>query len=264
MKYIIVALQFLTRIYIKKQNCLDSIDFGKSISFFPIIGLIIGLLTATPQFFLYINNNPAFSALLAIFLHYLIIGGLHADGFMDTCDGLFSNQNRQRKLEIMKDSCVGANAIIGFLFLVLLKWQSLAVLPPKIGALTLILIAILSKSSMVRSILKYPYAKKQGLGKIFVENAPKNAYKLMLFYTVCTLIIISPILHYFLIPNKSYFVLINFISYIILLTYIFNIMLNNYCVKKLGGLTGDTYGFVSECSELFLLLSSIVFWHIFL
>lgn len=259
MKHIIVALQFLTRIYLKEQNDLELTDFGKSLIYFPIIGLIIGIITAMPQFlisnFAYVN----FSALLAIFIHYLVIGGLHADGFMDSCDGLFSNQPRQRKLEIMKDSAVGANAIIGFIFLVLLKWQALALLPPKIGGITLILIAILSKFGMVKSILKYQYARPKGLGKMFVDNAPKNALGLALLFTLLVItILISSV---FLIAKAIF---LNFLIFTVLefiLSYILNSILNNYCVKHLGGVTGDTYGFVSECSELLLIIFGAFFWN---
>lgn len=255
MKYFIVALQFLTRIHIKNQPNLNISDFGTSMAYFPFIGLIIGLVTALPQLIVYLPSHPAFSALIAIFAHYFIIGGLHADAFMDTCDGLFSNRNRERKLEIMKDSCIGANALTGFIFLVLLKWQSLTLIPPVLSISILIIIAIFSKFGMVRSVLKYPYARKEGMGKAFVENAPSATYLHNFFAMLISLFIVI-LLNLFLFNLD--FVIYLLILYLILfvVNFITNILLNRYCTKHLGGVTGDTYGFVSECSELTMLLTS--------
>lgn len=85
-----------------------------TLAFFPVVGLFIGLCE-----FLWIclsaalNMNVFFAGAIAFVLPLLLTGGIHLDGFCDTCDALASHQSRQRKLEILKDSNVGAFAVIG-------------------------------------------------------------------------------------------------------------------------------------------------------
>ena len=67
--------------------------------------------------------------LIIVVSEFLLTGGLHADGLMDTSDGLFSGRERERKLEIMKDSRVGSFGVVAFVFVTLLKWQLLAAIP---------------------------------------------------------------------------------------------------------------------------------------
>ena len=103
--------------------------------------------------------------LMLVIFEFLFTGGLHADGFMDTCDGLFSGRDRERKLEIMKDSRVGSNGVVGFVFLTLLKWQLLVNLPIYVVPLVLVSMPLLSRYTMVISIQKFPYARPEGIGK---------------------------------------------------------------------------------------------------
>lgn len=82
--------------------------------FFPVVGLFVGLCQ-----FLWIllsgllSVNPFFAGAIGLALPLVLTGGIHLDGFCDTCDALASHQSRERKLEILKDSHVGAFAVIG-------------------------------------------------------------------------------------------------------------------------------------------------------
>ena len=81
--------------------------------FFPLIGLVIGILETG---WFWIARQLEISSLLyvsvAVVLPILVTGGIHLDGYMDTCDALFSYGDREKKLEIMKDSHTGAFAVI--------------------------------------------------------------------------------------------------------------------------------------------------------
>ena len=98
-----IALQFLTRLKIVNQTEWSVEDFGKSVVAFPYVGLIIGLILAILYGVLspFIPIMPLM--LIIVVAEFLITGGLHADGLMDTSDGLFSGRERERKLEIMKE-----------------------------------------------------------------------------------------------------------------------------------------------------------------
>lgn len=232
-----VGLQFLTRLKIVNQTNWEMRDFGKSVVSFPLVGCIIGLFTYLVYVLLYNYIPHQLLMVLLVILEFLFTGGLHADGFMDTCDGLFSGRDRERKLEIMKDSRIGSNGVVGFVFLVLLKWQLLVSIPHEWMLLTLISLPLLSRYTMCFSITAYPYARPQGMGKAFAEFAPKYT----LLYT--TVMAFMPAFYF----GLAYGIM--FISAIAI-----NIILNRYIVKHLGGTTGDTYGFVTELTELLLLV----------
>lgn len=242
-----IALQFLTRIHIVHRDHWDMEDFGKSVPYFAFIGIIIGILSTIVYLLSLAFLNQELAALFTIIFQFLITGGLHADGFMDTSDGLFSGRDRERKLEIMKDSRVGSNGVVGFVFLTLLKWQTLAALPPYAAIPMIILITAYSKCGIVMSIRLYPYARKEGMGKAFAYLSPSSSLPAS-FFTI----IIATALMLWMNASGTYFIALFFLAIA------FNLTLNSYCTKHLGGLTGDTYGFVSEATECLLLLSYVL------
>ena len=276
-----IALQFLTRLKIVNQTEWSVEDFGKSVVAFPYVGLIIGLILALLYGILspFIPLVPLM--LILVIAEFLITGGLHADGLMDTSDGLFSGRERERKLEIMKDSRIGSFGVVAFVFVTLLKWQLLTAIPTaEFIPMALIMMPLMSRWSLVLSIRSYPYAREQGMGAAFANLAPKHVITyntLSTFFMPIVILLIGVILYTLLYGVYSIFSIadvgyvvglgvlvyatlgifqINIVSMII--TYIINRILNNYIVKQLGGTTGDTYGFVVEVTEVLLLLIYII------
>ena len=226
MKGFFVGLQFLTRLKIVNQTEWKVEDFVFMWAFYALANSYIPI---------------SLLMLMLVIFEFLFTGGLHADGFMDTCDGLFSGRDRERKLEIMKDSRVGSNGVVGFVFLTLLKWQLLVNLPIYVVPLVLVSMPLLSRYTMVISIQKFPYARPEGIGKFFADNAPKYALP------VATLLALLPILYY-----EWLYV------YLFAIALLVNLIINSYVTKHLGGTTGDTYGFVCELSEIFIILGAII------
>ena len=276
-----IALQFLTRLKIVNQTEWSVEDFGKSVVAFPYVGLIIGLILALLYGILspFIPLVPLM--LILVIAEFLITGGLHADGLMDTSDGLFSGRERDRKLEIMKDSRIGSFGVVAFVFVTLLKWQLLTAIPTaEFIPMALIMMPLMSRWSLVLSIRSYPYAREQGMGAAFANLAPKHVITyntLSTFFMPIVILLIGIILYTLLYGVYSIFSIadvgyvvglgvlvyatlgifqINIVSMII--TYIINHILNHYIVKQLGGTTGDTYGFVVEVTEVLLLLIYII------
>lgn len=276
-----IALQFLTRLKIVNQTEWSVEDFGKSVVAFPYVGLIIGLILALLYGILspFIPLVPLM--LILVIAEFLITGGLHADGLMDTSDGLFSGRERDRKLEIMKDSRIGSFGVVAFVFVTLLKWQLLTTIPTaEFIPMALIMMPLMSRWSLVLSIRSYPYAREQGMGAAFANLAPKHVITyntLSTFFMPIVILLIGVILYTLLYGVYSIFSIadvgyvvglgvlvyatlgifqINIVSMII--TYIINRILNHYIVKQLGGTTGDTYGFVVEVTEVLLLLIYII------
>ena len=276
-----IALQFLTRLKIVNQTEWSVEDFGKSVVAFPYVGLIIGLILALLYGILspFIPLVPLM--LILVIAEFLITGGLHADGLMDTSDGLFSGRERDRKLEIMKDSRIGSFGVVAFVFVTLLKWQLLTAIPTaEFIPMALIMMPLMSRWSLVLSIRSYPYAREQGMGAAFANLAPKHVITyntLSTFFMPIVILLIGVILYTLLYGVYSIFSVadvgyvvglgvlvyatlgifqINIVSMII--TYIINRLLNRYIVKQLGGTTGDTYGFVVEVTEVLLLFVYII------
>ncbi|MDD2497634.1 MAG: adenosylcobinamide-GDP ribazoletransferase, partial [Desulfitobacteriaceae bacterium] len=106
----IIALTFLTRIPIKINFTYDEKDLGRTSRYFPLVGLIIGLLVAGVAY-VFGGIDRQLGAVAAILTGVILTGGLHLDGFMDTADGIFSARKRDKMLEIMKDSRVGAHGV---------------------------------------------------------------------------------------------------------------------------------------------------------
>lgn len=238
-----VGLQFLSRIKIVNQTEWTAESFGKSVKFFPLIGAIIGLVLAglafilcyfLPKYGIIIPEH--LRSLLLIIMWIIITGALHCDGFMDTMDGLFSGRNRDRMLEIMKDSRVGANGVTAFIILILLKWSILLDMSPERLYMALYAAPLIARMGMVMGITLFPYARPEGIGKAFAQYANKQTYSIALMFTIVLLYICT---------NQVY--IIAALSLLIAGCFC------QYVKNRLGGLTGDVYGAVTEITEMIVI-----------
>ena len=262
-----IALQFLTRLKIVTEWTME--DFGKSVATFPYIGLIIGIFLTIIYFIFSQFLAPVPLMLFIVISEFLFTGGLHADGLMDTSDGLFSGREREKKLEIMKDSRIGSFGVVAFVFVTLLKWQLLTAIPmPEFIPIILIMMPLMSRYTLILSIRSYPYARKSGMGQAFAEYAPKHVITWSTISTLCMPLIICIILAFlyaltlgvtsiFSIPFIPFNMAMFGLAYTCIGLMEINI-LNHYIVKQLGGTTGDTYGFVVELTEVLLILVYII------
>jgi adenosylcobinamide-GDP ribazoletransferase len=121
LKEILIVFTFLTRIPLKINFTYGAEDMGKTSRYFPLVGLVIGLIVATVLYALNIIDHQL-AAILALLTGVFLTGGLHLDGFIDTADGIFSARTRERILEIMKDSHVGAHGVTAVFVFLLLKF----------------------------------------------------------------------------------------------------------------------------------------------
>lgn len=235
------GLQFLTRIRIVEQTDWSPASFGRSVKYFTLIGAIIGLLLAGLQY-VFSQFLPSHVMAAAIIIAGIVLtGGLHCDGFMDTADGVFSGRSRERMLEIMKDSRVGANGVVAFGLLILLKYSLIADMTPALLTTALLVMPVAGRMAMVICVTSFPYARPDGMGKAFAQYADRTT---LLIAGVVALIIIIP-LGIQAVISAGFAVLAGILS-------------ARYLAKVLGGLTGDTYGAVTEITELMALLVFII------
>lgn len=237
----LTGLQFLTRIRIANQTEWSAESFGRSVRYFPLIGGIIGLLLVAVNVLLSPYLPAAVVAAIVITWEIILTGGLHGDGLMDTADGVFSGRNRDRMLEIMKDSRVGANGVMAFGILLLLKWTMLTELVTAERNIALFVMPIFSRFAMVIGITLFPYARPDGIGKAFAQYAGRTALIVAALFTIVV---------------TAYMGISAFISLGAVL--VFTMVFCRYITQLLGGLTGDIYGAITELSELVTLLVYLI------
>lgn len=248
MNSFLVGLQFMTRIHISNNTIWKDEEFGKSVVWFPVYGWILGAFMCLIYYLLKPLDVPYLTAFLIVIGELFLSGGTLADGLMDSSDGLFSGRSRERSLEIMKDSLIGSFGMLSIIIFINLYTLSLgsndALLYP-----VLIAAPTLGRLNLVISICEYPYARPYGMGKAFAtyrgEHAVAGAVVLALLPAI-----------YF---GFTYLILAG-------AAVLLGLYLNRWIVRKIGGTTGDTYGFVNQITEmvlalLFLLITRGNLWH---
>ena len=274
MRAFFIGLQFLTRISIVEQKDWCEKDFADSVRYFPLIGLVLGIIYAAfAAVFLLLLPQTGFSlpqhviAALLLILPILMTGGLHCDGFMDTMDGLFSGRSRERMLEIMKDSRVGANGVFAFVLLMILDWSILLDLLPSPWLFpALLFMPVVARLMMVTAIASFPYARPEGMGKAFKDGGTKPVLCGTFFYTLLLMLLPGVVMALFDIAPLGaggLFAWLPAMAAVLLSALIFTIFFASYATRHLGGLTGDLYGAVTTLTEtlilvVFLLISAFV------
>lgn len=158
MKKFLIALQFLTIFPARIKSKIEGKDFGVSLLYFPLIGLLIGLLLALSSFLF--SPLPQFLKATLILLNYYH-RGIHLDGFTDTCDGFYGKKGKEEILEIMRDSHIGVMGVMGLIFYLTFKDRLYNGLPKAILWKALILMAVFSRWAQVLVCNISSYARKK-------------------------------------------------------------------------------------------------------
>ena len=242
----LAALRFLTIIPLLRGREVSPEDLARSTGYFPVVGLIIGLLLAGLHWLLgWFLPAAVVNILLIIFLA-AITGALHLDGLADTCDGIASGKTIEERWQVMRDSRVGSFGIVGVCCLLLVKYVSLNNVPQSLVMTSLVLMPVVSRWAMVYAIFVYPYAKPSGLGKVFKQGVNWQ------MFTVATVITLVVAIGLARLANVTYFYLAGFA--IMLAIWVIVVIMATYLKRKFSGLTGDTYGAINEVAEVGVLL----------
>lgn len=239
MKSLLLMITYFTRIRIKYNHEYKDSDFIKGIKLFPIIGLIIGFIMYIPVFLKDIIHIPVI-VLFSWLIYIWITGGLHIDGLGDTFDGIFSNRDKSRILEIMRDSRIGTFGVLGIILLII--WN--LVLTYYIDLRLLIIVPVVGRSAAILSAAASKYAREgQGMGKAFIENCRQREVVFSLIFVIGLSFIIGyPVSLIALLPTLA-----------------LALSITKYINNKIGGSTGDTIGFIIEISQsVFILFTYII------
>ncbi len=206
---------------------------GWSMAWYPLVGGCLGGVLALIA--LLAPGAPGVTAFLVLLAWVVLTGGLHLDGFGDSCDGLFATVEPARRLEIMRDPRSGSWAVVGLGMLLLGKWVTIQTVAPAL----LVLPPIIGRWVMVLAAYHFSYARASGLGRYYRDGLGKQqllgASLLALLGTTLAARALGPVLLVFGVGLLSAW------------------GGGRWAARRLGGLTGDVYGALCELSELLCL-----------
>ena len=238
MNRFLAALQFLTTIRVPWRRETSPEELGRSTGYFPVVGLIIGLILAGLNWlFSLILPSAIVNALLIVSL-VILSGALHLDGFVDTCDGIAGHKPVEERWRVMHDSRAGGFGIVGAVLLLMVKYVSLSSIPESLLTMVLILMPVLGRWAMTYAVFAYRYARPAGLGKVFKQGTS------WLRFTMATVIAVAVTA-----------VLAQLIGLAVMFfIWVVTVVLAAYFKSKFSGLTGDTYGAINEMAEVSVLI----------
>jgi adenosylcobinamide-GDP ribazoletransferase len=262
------ALKFLTIIPIDKEDKIKPYESGSMVYWFPIIGLCIGIFLSAVYLLFSFFFPPAITNALIILVYIIITGAFHLDGFADTCDGIWGGWNKEKRLEIMRDSRIGSFGAIGLICLLGLRYISLL----SVGKTHAVDDALFSISAKHVSCLISPELVNTYIallvmpvvgrwGQIYaagLSTYARNGFGTgggVINATTLKQVIYVSIFPLFLL---WFFYNVNgLMIFAIIVT--FTLIWIWYIKKKINGMTGDTLGATNEILEILFLLSLLLF-----
>ena len=235
-----LALSFLTTLPAGSFSSeVPEETLGHTQAWFPLVGLLLGLILFFSACFFKIFFSPAICAALIVTIHFFLTGGFHLDGLADTADGLMSGQPEREKIfSIMKDSYLGSMGATALVLLLLLKYSALAVIINK-APLALIIFPVLGRYAIVQLTFSSVYARAEGgLGAIFTNYCGQREW--------LTAAIITLVSGLFLAGFAGLLSCFAIVLYIVIIKYT--------AQRRLGGVTGDILGYACESGEALVLL----------
>jgi len=232
---LVAAVRFLTVLPLPEYSQSfddDTVSLRVGGGYYPLVGLLLGLLLSL----LVVVAGPhlpplALAALLVVGL-VLLTGGLHLDGLMDACDGLFGGTTRESKLEIMRDSRVGSFAVLGAACVLLLEWSFFASLGAAHLIQALLITLPCARWAMIVAVRAFPSARAAGLGAAFRQTVTPGITAMLIALLAGGLV------------GAAAWIVATLLA----------LALGAWVTRSLGGLTGDIYGAIAEITEVILLL----------
>jgi adenosylcobinamide-GDP ribazoletransferase len=232
------AVQFLTLAPPLVRRPFTPNELGRSVGWFPLVGLLLGGLLAGLDWCLGRVFPPGVTAALVLAAWVICTGALHLDGFLDSCDGLFGGHTPEARLRIMRDERAGAFAVIGAVLLLLLKYAALAGNPERLVAL--IVAPVIGRWGMAVAVVGFPYGRAGGLGRAMKDHGGRAQ---AVFASAVALAVAVPagIRALLTLPLAG------------LVTW----LVAWFVLRRLPGLTGDIYGALCEVLEAVVLLAFV-------
>lgn len=272
-KRALLAVQFHTVLPVKVSGTVLEKDMAGSVPFFPLAGAAQGLLLAASAALFTRFFDSYIAGALSLAAYVMSGGGFDLDGLADTADALSVKScgdreaDRKKRLEIMKDSHVGAMGVIALIISILLKFALISGLlrlaAPAAFAL-LFMMPAFSKWATIPVMFHGSPARKEGLGRIFIGNAGGKDVLLASFFLALLFFAasgLSSYLHWLpAMPFSAYLFLFLFLTVFL---YGAGLAAIRFLNRNFGGVTGDHLGAVTEASEAVFLVCAVLFVRFF-
>lgn len=233
-----IALQFLSSLPVSLPGMPEPRELGRSLLFYPLIGVLFGLLLWLASLLLQGTPAPLHAALL-LTVWVLLSGALHLDGLADSADAWLGGfGDRERTLQIMKDPRSGPIAVVTLMLVLLLKFCALWVLVERGVGLELLLAPVVGRAAMLGLFLCTPYVRPGGLGQALAEHLPRAAAGWVLLASAALCLAVS-----------GWGAVWGLVAAVAVFAWLRRLM-----CRRLGGTTGDTAGAMLELLELTVVL----------
>lgn len=237
-----IALQFLSSLPVRLAGMPPPQAVGRSLLFYPIVGLLFGVLLWALQIVLG-HAPPMLQAALLLTAWVLLSGGLHLDGLADSADAWLGGfGDRARTLEIMKDPRSGPIAVVTLTLVLLLKFCALLALLERGQGALLVIVPVIGRAAMLGLFLSTPYVRKGGLGQALADHLPRAQGRAVLLASAlfCWMWAGAAGLWMLLVAALAF------------------AWLRQLMVRRLGGATGDTAGALLELLEMAVLVVAVL------
>ena len=246
MGHILRAISLLT-VFPVRANWDGDAELGKAAAFFPLVGAGIGVLAAALGLLVSMltasgEATRLLSAALVLLTLEGLTGFLHLDGWADCCDAFLPALSRERRLEIMRDPCLGCFGVTGIVLLLLLKLAALAAVlsgaRDLAGALPVAVAPVLSRSGMVLGARVFPLARSEGMA----ASLRRGLGPLQVLIAVAM--------------GLGSAALLGWRGVVCAATELFSVIaMGRLARSRIGGSTGDVYGATCELGETLALVS---------
>ena len=233
-----IALQFLSSLPIRLPGMPEPEQLGRSLLFYPLVGLLFGVILWALN--LALAGAPSLlHAALLLTVWVLLSGALHLDGLADSADAWLGGfGDRERTLTIMKDPRSGPIAVVTLVLVLLLKFAALLALIEQGHGLVLIIVPVLGRAALLGLFLTTPYVRAGGLGQALADHLPRRAGWWVLGVSALGCLMIAGI---------------GAVVAVVISVAVF-VWLRRVMMRRLGGTTGDTAGALLELLEMVVLV----------
>ncbi|MFC0254553.1 adenosylcobinamide-GDP ribazoletransferase [Massilia consociata] len=235
-----IAVQFFTRLPIPRWVGFEADWLHHASRYFPLVGLVVGMIGAAVYAAAATVLPVPVAAVLSTAATIYATGAFHEDGFADTCDGLGGGMTRERVLEIMKDSRVGAYGAIGVVCMLGAKITALAMLPPAGAIAALLLAHPMSRLAATSLIWRMEYVRAEGKAKPLAQRMSTMEFGIAALTVALTVSVLA----------ASGALGLSSLAAALLACAISAWWLAHKFSVRLGGYTGDCLGAVQQLSEV--------------
>lgn len=238
---LLIAVQFLTSLPVRLRGMPSPQEMGRSLLWYPVVGLLIGLLLYALNALL-ADTPTLLRAALLLAAWVALSGALHLDGLADSADAWLGGfGDRERTLTIMKDPRSGPIAVVTLVVVLLLKFAAIVALLQQSHWSALLLAPWLARGLLPLLFMTTPYVRAGGLGQALAEHMPRSALPWVLGVNALAMLMFG------------WAGVVALACGLLLFAW-----LRSRMVARLGGTTGDTAGAMVELVECLVLVGLVV------